>query len=676
VQFIGPIKDAWLRQITRAGGELRDPYGDFAYIVRATREEIQKIAALDTVRWTGHLPYDARISSNLQRRLNGEIPPDAPTLPRTRILPSVYTVEFFGSEDVTAAVSEVKQLGFKILLEDPDGKILVVETRGGRSDPAKQIEALSEVHGVRKIRERAINRPSNDVATGIMGTDVATSTAGTKGLGLTGKGEIIGVCDTGLDTGDPATIHQDFQGRIKILKSYPITSDYSPFIKNPGANDGPSDLDSGHGTHVTGSIVGTGASSLTIPGIARPIRGLAHQARVVFQAVEQQLDWKSAANAKKYGRYLLAGIPANIADLFDFAYQQGARIHSNSWGGGNPGEYDEQCRQLDRYIWEHKDFCVLVAAGNDGTDSDADGKINPMSVTSPATAKNCITVGACENYRLDFNAETYGIWWPTDYPGTSYRKAPMADNPDHVAAFSSRGPTRDNRMKPDVVAPGTFILSARSSLLSPSNTGWAPFPLSKSYFYMGGTSMATPLAAGAVALIREYLRTRTTLTKPTAALLKATLIAGTSRLPGIAPAGTVVDNHQGYGRINVDSVLAPKKPGVTNFVDVKKGLRTGDVHTVTVKLKSNKVPLRIVLAYTDFPGATLVNNLNLIVTAPDGSKIVGNQKISDPIVLDAKNNVEVVQIDKPQAGTWKIEIVGANIPKGPQDFAVVYMGHT
>jgi subtilisin family serine protease len=251
----------------------------------------------------------------------------------------------------------------------------------------------------------------------------------------------------------------------------------------------------------------------------------------------------------------------------------------------------------------------------------------------------------------------------------------MADNPDHVAAFSSRGPTRDNRIKPDVVAPGTFILSARSSLLSASNTGWAPFPLSRSYFYMGGTSMATPLAAGAVALIREFLRTRASITRPTAALLKATLIAGTARLPGIAAAGTIVDNHQGYGRINIDSVLAPKKPASTKFVEVKKGLRTGEIHSTTVKLKSNKVPLRIVLVFTDFPGATLINNLNLIVTAPDGSKYVGNQKIGDPIVLDAKNNVEVVHIDKPQTGTWKIEIVGANVPKGPQDFALVYMGH-
>ena len=90
----------------------------------------------------------------------------------------------------------------------------------------------------------------------------------------------------------------------------------------------------------------------------------------------------------------------------------GARIHSNSWGGGDPGAYDAQCEQLDRFVWQHKDMCVLVAAGNDGTDKDGDGVINPMSVTSPGTAKNCITVGASENERPEFDAETYGEWWP------------------------------------------------------------------------------------------------------------------------------------------------------------------------------------------------------------------------------------------------------------------------
>src|SRR3954470_7247353 len=103
---------------------------------------------------------------------------------------------------------------------------------------------------------------------------------------------------------------------------------------------------------------------------------------------------------------------------------------------------------------------------------------------------------------------------------------PMANDPEQVAPFSSRGPTRDGRVKPDVVAPGTFVLSTRSRMIAANNTAWAPFPASKLYFYMGGTSMATPLVAGAVALLREYLRTKKQIAKPSGALLKAALIAG------------------------------------------------------------------------------------------------------------------------------------------------------
>jgi hypothetical protein len=107
-------------------------------------------------------------------------------------------------------------------------------------------------------------------------------------------------------------------------------------------------------------------------------------------------------------RFVLAGLPLNLGPLFKFAYDKGARVHSNSWGGGDAGDYDDQCAQFDRFVWKHRDFCFVVAAGNDGTDKDGDGAINPMSVTSPGTAKNCSTVGACENLRRNFDREKYG----------------------------------------------------------------------------------------------------------------------------------------------------------------------------------------------------------------------------------------------------------------------------
>lgn len=83
---------------------------------------------------------------------------------------------------------------------------------------------------------------------------------------------------------------------------------------------------------------------------------------------------------------------------------------------------------IDQYLYDHDDFMVFVAAGNSG----ANNRRN--SVGSPATSKNIISVGATESFGPDLSGSMKGT--------------------DYVAFFSSRGPTGDGRMKPDVMAPG------------------------------------------------------------------------------------------------------------------------------------------------------------------------------------------------------------------------------
>ena len=172
------------------------------------------------------------------------------------------------------------------------------------------------------------------------------------------------------------------------VRSYPITPHWTPWVLNARGDDGVADLDTGHGTHVAGSVLGNGAASAATPP---RIQGTAPGARLVFQAVEQQMRWRQGAAPPGSPRYLLSGIPDNLEPLFRFAYDHGARIHSNSWGGGEAGAYDDQCRQFDDFVWRRKDMCFVIAAGNDGSDADGDGAINPGSVTSPGTCKNGIT---------------------------------------------------------------------------------------------------------------------------------------------------------------------------------------------------------------------------------------------------------------------------------------------
>jgi serine protease AprX len=659
VQFIGPIKPQWLAAVRATGAQVVDNHFGFTVIVKATADQIAELVAKEEVRWAGHLPPSARIGLSLQ---------GVARLPRTRLLPETLVVEFFEPAAARKAKPAVRKLGLKVLSDESSSGILVVELPGGtETQQQKTVDALARVHGVRMVRRKAINRISNDVAVGIMAADGQVFTGPS---GLDGTGEVVGVCDTGLDVGTRAPVHPDFAGRVKAVKSYPIQPVFSQYVNNPGGDDGGADLDSGHGTHVAGSVLGDGAASLMLAGQA-PIRGIARGARLVFQAVEQAMDWKDPAFLARYGRYLLTGIPDDLARIFDDAWRRGVRVHTNSWGGGDPGVYDQQSRQVDQFIWDHPSMCIVFSAGNDGSDADGDGAINLGSVTSPGTAKNCITVGASENVRRGFDGEEYGSWWPQDYPVPPFKDAPMADDAGHVVAFSSRGPTQDGRMKPDVVAPGTWVLSTKSTMLSSTATGWAPFPGSPRYFYMGGTSMATPLTAGAVAVLRQYLRRDLAVRTPSAALLKAVLVAGVARLPAVAPDGAVVDPHQGFGRVDL-SRLVPAA-GRSLWVQQNRRVQTGESDRVTVNV-SGSSELRIVMAYSDFPGGALVNNLNLLVTDPGGDARTGNSAEGATPSFDTVNNVEVVSVATPAAGAWTIEVIGANVPEGPQRFALAVLG--
>jgi len=128
----------------------------------------------------------------------------------------------------------------------------------------------------------------------------------------------------------------------------------------------------------------------------------------------------------------------------------------------------------------------------------------------------------------------------------------------------------------------------------------------------------------------------------------------------------LLDNHQGFGRVNLDRSL--KK--VLATVD-GNGLKTGEKSTVSITVPAGQKTLRFVLCYSDFPGRGLINDLNLIVTSPTGKKTVGNQPAgSTGLGLDSTNNVEVIQVSKAKRGKWTVDVVASNVAKGPQDFAL------
>ena len=134
----------------------------------------------------------------------------------------------------------------------------------------------------------------------------------------------------------------------------------------------------------------------------------------------------------------------------------------------------------------------------------------------------------------------------------------MEDDPEGLAAFSSRGPADDGRTKPDVVAPGTFILSTKSR--STSDTGWSAHSNSD-YTYMGGTSMATPITAGASALIYQHLIDNLAHTNPSSALVKGIFAASAHDMSGQYSSSTngagetAPNQHEGWGIVDLDRAV-------------------------------------------------------------------------------------------------------------------------
>ena len=641
VQFKGPTKKQWLSSLKQAGIQFIEPYQQFSYIVRSKESQLQILYHHPMVFWLGHLPHQNRHKVKLDSRDVGN----------NRVINKTLVVEFFNASAASKGYSNIEKCAKALVTDEGSGVRLIkrrvaenlisVRVEGDENLLLQMADAISKIHGVRMVRRRVIKKTKNDVAGKILGVDALRE----EGIDLTGKGEIVAVCDGGFDIGRKDSVHPDFEGRVKAIKSYPISEENLQEVYNQRKDSGAADISDGHGTHVAGSVLGSGRAGRHLQGHGKPVRGIAYEAELVFQAVEQEMEWRDPQYYKEYGRFSLTGLPEDITDILRYAHRQGARIHSNSWGGSHPGEYDTTCRLMDEFIWKHKDFAIVVAAGNEGSDKDFKGAIPPSVMESPATAKNVITVGATESIRPEFNDRTYGKRWPTHYPVSPFWAAPIANNPYQVAAFSSRGPTNEGRIKPDVVAPGTYILSTRSRAIPHKLDGWERIPDNLDYFYLGGTSMSTPLVSGCCALLRQYFKEYYALANPSAALLKASLVGGATKLPGYSPPDQMADNHQGFGRVDLQAIVVPSAPDAVYVYDgfeMDDQLDTGEVAELKIIVDSPSVPLRVAMAYTDFPGPHLVNNLDLMLfrstRAGAGRHYVGYGDSSNKRVPDATNN--------------------------------------
>src|SRR6266568_3136347 len=656
IQTRGPLSDEEKAQLSELGVVIHEYVPENTYLCGYRPSDLGSIRALPFVVWANVYLQGFKIPPSLRPAAADSaasiLPMSVPRSPSRKL----REVDVVLHNDVDSISAELTNRIAEAAKVDADGlrmgrrKVRLTVQEGHLDDLAD----LDEVRHIEEVPERQL---FNTVAHLILNADVVVN-----GTPYQGDGQVIAVADTGFDRGSTSNVHPAFTGRVRKL--------YALGRTNPDRANDPQ----GHGTHVAGSALGNGTSA-TMGGA---IQGTAPRAALVLQST---LDSRGG----------LRGLPLDLHDLFEPPYDNdGARVHTNSWGATTPGlPYDASAQEIDDVVWQRQDLVICFAAGNDGTDANQNGIVDAGSIGSQSAAKNCITVGASESNRAEFQP-TYGRYWPSDFPRDPVNSDRQANDPDGLVAFSSRGPTREGRLKPDVVAPGTCILSTLSRDVARPSTIFGHSSDSL-FFFDSGTSMATPLVAGCAAVLRETL-VKNGVTTPSAALVKALLINGAVELVGqynLSEAGPSPNNNSGFGRVNLaGSVIIPGPDPDAGCGEGVRELNQGDEDTITVEIPRDPpgersragragvgtmslgATFKITLVWSDPAGSILQNDLDLIVIAADGSERHGNMGTSSN--FDRVNNVEQVFWTNMPPGDAKIVFRAFRTTRFPQPYAYAW----
>ncbi len=644
VQFIGPVKEEWKRSLERLGVQVGDYLPHNSFIVRMNTRTVETVEDLRFVQWVGIFQPAYKIRPKLWEM---EYPMGV----------EIITFDGDGVNPVLARLSE-----YQVFSDYAGDDFGVVKAWIDRSD----LVMLANLEMVSYIEPYYQMEAYNEYMQWVIQTNI-TNDRKLWDIGLDGTGQVIALADTGVDYDHPAfreNITDIVKGDIynvtdytrRKLVRYLTMAQYvglDPWT-DPGAlSDStvkPFANTQGHGT-MTSGIATANDDYMDISLNDGGAKG----AWLIMQDVANECMREGMLDD------CFNFLPDDYDFLFGPAYAEGARIHSNSWG--SPEEsYDLESSMVDKFVFEHPDLFIAWSAGNGGPTSP-----EYHTVGSPANAKDVVSLGWVAN------------------PSPMY---PLDQN--SVNGDGSTGPTPDGRMKPEMVNLGEGMTTISDG--NPRSDVYVPDNL------IVGTSYGAPSTAAMAAMIRQYYEEGyyptgvahpASSTFPSAALVKALLMASGERATdGFADSKFEQrwpNNSQGWGRPLLDNVLyLPGDTRKTISIDNTEGVITGDVITYNFTVNSNAVPLRVMLVWSDYPGTVgaatiLVNDLNLEVTDPSGFVYKGNV-FDTPFatsqsrpggLFDSLNPTEGVHRWYPEPGVYNVRITAANVPNGPQPFALV-----
>lgn len=605
------------RDFARQGVRLLASLGGNAYLASAQVRHLDRLKALPGFRWAGALRSADKIDPALA---DGR----APAYARTSAGEGL-TVQVHGDESVATAAEIARRHGGTVIGAVPSIPSVTAVF------PAGSIDALAAEEAVQYVAP--IDAPLAEHNDGAIPAVNATPLA-TAPYNLNGTGVTVLVYDSGL------AAHSDYNGRI-------VQTDTDSGIRT-----------SDHSTHVAGTVLGDGSNSNGNDSAGNPNGGTANQ-------------WRGFAPAANLATYASGGDNRSTDVLYDdpgglngnFTTAIGAGVDLATMSlGNNTGRNGFPCAQLGDYTntsilidqivngsISGQELIYFESAGNERNQACA-GTTGFSTISSPAPAKNSIVVGAINS------------------------------NDNSMTNFSSWGPTDDGRLRPDLTGPG--CQSNAGSDLALTSTGFDDTDndgfldageTTNSYITMCGTSMATPALAGVGALVvQQWRATYGAGTRPLPHAMKALLAQSAADLGNPGP-----DYAFGYGQPNAQTAVDIVRAG--NLIQTDT-VANGATDTWYFTTDGTSAP-RVTMAWSDPDAARnsatqLVNDVDLVVTRPDGT--VHRPQVLDPAnpnnnSTEGDDNLNVMEmvLGQAQEGTWKVEVVGSNVPTGPEQYTLI-----